>query len=789
MNCLSNYKTTWSLAVLLLISVSSLVPQYSTADRLYGLESMERLDLLPLLREGAQVRQVSSHDRSGANNDGFDGEYSALYIDENNEYVMFDEIGSGCLYRFWMTYGTSPTNYPTYRLRFYFDNETTPRLDLSISEFFDGIGAPLEFPMVGPFDKSSHGCYCYLPFPYRERLKITLSGLPLFYNMTYHRFDSSEGVVSWTGSEDRSDVMAQWNTAGSDPKPATSNLVVSGNMPITTGATGTLFSASGKGAVQSIKLDPSPSSTNILSDVWIQMNWDGGELEVDVPLGDFFGSGKYEINMTSLPIGMKTSGDWYCYFPMPYWETAEIRLVNKSSEPLSSLPFEIQYSTNGYEQARTGYFHVHFSEETFVDNGRDFNFIDEQGRGHVVGVSLFMESAGARGYLDMNYLEGDERAYVDGSLSPCIQGTGNEDYFNCGWYFNMGRFSLPYHGHPWMDHYNLGETNYTQAYRLHITDSIPFNKSVKFGIEHGHWTQANASPGTFSSVTYYYKMGGSSSSLALVADLDLGDDWTEELYNYQHPSGRVLLSNTWTYEGETIPVSLRDEGYAYSGSIAEFTVPLMENSGLLLRRRTDQGVGLQKAYVFVDDVFAGTWYEPDCNFSAVSRRWLDSEFMIASTLVSNKATARISIVRLPSSGVWNEYRYWVYCVEPPGLMKDSDHDQLPDEWELQYVPVLGELSGDVDSDDDSFFDIDEYIAGTDPLNSGSKPRIVSYQVEQGIAFETELGRLYTVQESTNLLSNDWNTIRSSVPGTGSRLTVPSSTNATASFYRFFVEKP
>jgi hypothetical protein len=308
----------------LLLVLSSLVPIQTMADRLYGLERMERFDLLPLLHEGTQVRQVSSHDRSGGNDDGFSGDYSALYIDENDEYVMFDEIGSGCLYRFWMTYGSTPTNYPDSRLRFYFDDETSPRLDLSISDFFDGVGAPLEFPMVGGFDKSSHGCYCYLPFPYRERLKITLSEKPYFYNMTYHRFESAEGVDSWTGDEDCNGVMELWSQSGDDPKSTLSNRIVSGNMPIATGATGTIFGVTGKGAIQSIKLDPSPATEEILSKVWIQMNWDGGALEVDVPLGDFFGSGKYEINMTSLPIGMKTSGDWYCFFPMPYWESAEI---------------------------------------------------------------------------------------------------------------------------------------------------------------------------------------------------------------------------------------------------------------------------------------------------------------------------------------------------------------------------------------------------------------------------------------------------------------------------------
>ena len=63
------------------------------AERLVGLQRMERFDQLPVLMEGTQVRQVSSHDRSGGNDDGFNGTYSALYVDENGEYVLFDEVG------------------------------------------------------------------------------------------------------------------------------------------------------------------------------------------------------------------------------------------------------------------------------------------------------------------------------------------------------------------------------------------------------------------------------------------------------------------------------------------------------------------------------------------------------------------------------------------------------------------------------------------------------------------------------------------------------------------------
>ena len=47
---------------------------------------------------------------------------------------------------------------------------------------------------------------------------------------------------------------------------------------------------------------------------------------------------------------------------------------------------------------------------------------------------------------DISYLEGNEQFFVDGEKRASTLGTGTEDYFNGGWYYNQGRFALPLHG-------------------------------------------------------------------------------------------------------------------------------------------------------------------------------------------------------------------------------------------------------------------------------------------------------------------------------------------------------
>jgi len=48
------------------------------------------LSRYPILDPGVQAHYLSSYDRSGGNDDGFDGTYSALYVDARGEQVIFD---------------------------------------------------------------------------------------------------------------------------------------------------------------------------------------------------------------------------------------------------------------------------------------------------------------------------------------------------------------------------------------------------------------------------------------------------------------------------------------------------------------------------------------------------------------------------------------------------------------------------------------------------------------------------------------------------------------------------
>ena len=68
-----------------------------------GLARAEDFSRYPILAPDVQAHYLSSYDRSGGNDDGFDGTYSALYVDEKGEHVIFDVKGPGALFNLWFT--------------------------------------------------------------------------------------------------------------------------------------------------------------------------------------------------------------------------------------------------------------------------------------------------------------------------------------------------------------------------------------------------------------------------------------------------------------------------------------------------------------------------------------------------------------------------------------------------------------------------------------------------------------------------------------------------------------
>ncbi len=767
--------------------IAGLLVEPSAAARTVGLASMQNFEDLPVIEEDVDVFQVSSHDRTGANDDGFNGTYSSLYRDEEGDYVLFDEIGAGCITRMWMTFSTANLN-PTNHIRFYFDEDAEPRIDVSLQDFFHGTTAPFLSPLVGDRLVSSGGYYCYLPFPFARRCRIEMAHKPYFYNITCQRFASTNGVATWTGLEESAGVRSMWEHVGSDPKPTNGNVQVDGMLSIPAGTTGTVFSVLGAGAVAGLLLDIEPHSAEVLTNVWIDMVWDGEATpQVSAPLGEFFGCRFGETNLTALPVGMNTNTPYYCWFPMPFWSSAHIEVVNHSSVDITNLTFEVQYHNRAYDALRTGWFHaVARSKNIVQSDGNDYVLLETNGWGKVVGVVLSVRN---RSTDPLGYLEGDERIYIDGSSTPQLYGTGTEDFFNGGWYFNQGPFSLPVHGNPmrkheWRPDWNVPpyiSNNFTAAYRFFLADCLSFRSSIRLGMEHGY---NNSQKGEYSSVVYYYLLP-SRTGMVLRTALDVGNIFSESDADYVS-SESILVTNSWRYEGDADNDVVVDDGRIISDS-SSFAVSLSStNMGLLIRRRADAVPGRQHVKVYVDEALVSDWYTADCNFTNLNRRWFDAELQIPAAYTAGKTSVTVRLEKdLSSAGLWSEYRYWVYSLEPLLPTGDLDADGLPDEWEISYFDNILEAVPGEDGDGDAMGNLAEYIAGTDPLDSVSNFRLRTDA--EALSFLAQTGRSYTLWYSSDLLAGEWSAAATNLQGNGVIVFWPYPKNGTNGFYRADVQ--
>jgi hypothetical protein len=126
---------------------------------------------------------------------------------------------------------------------------------------------------------------------------------------------------------------------------------------------------------------------------------------------------------------------------------------------------------------------------------------------------------------------------------------------------------------------------------------------------------------------------------------------------------------------------------------------------------------------------------------------------------------------------------------------DADGDGLPNGWEQQYkldpFDPAGNNGPNGDPDGDGFTNLQEYLAGTDPTNNASAPRITAVTREGNsirIAWLTGLGKTNALQAATGgaYFTNNFAEIFSVTNATGSAtnyLDGGAATNRPARYYR------
>ena len=263
-------------------------------------------------------------------------------------------------------------------------------------------------------------------------------------------------------------------------------------LELAAGDTAVLLDEAGAGVIRRIWITVFSVDPHYLRRVTLKMYWDDEtEPSVAVPLGDFFGNGFDKHHYTALPMGV-SSGGFYSYLPMPFRERARIVVENGTGRPLDAFYYQIGLEKVRSLPRKVQTFHALWHRDPRTESAAPHRVLTAHGSGTFVGLSFNAES-----YVNtLGFLEGDETYVIDGERRGF--GTGTEDYFNSGWYFQDGAYAAPFHGVVLKD----DARGRIAAFRWHIPDPVPFHDSIRIDLEHGH---ANTEVADYATVAYWYQ--------------------------------------------------------------------------------------------------------------------------------------------------------------------------------------------------------------------------------------------------------------------------------------------
>ena len=303
---------------------------------------------------------------------------------------------------------------------------------------------------------------------------------------------------------------------------STSSELTGGNADsraVNPGETRTVLDEDGPGMVSHIWFTINDHEPYHLKRIVLRIYWDGESTpSVEAPIGDFFGLGTGDyVGFESEMLSVGNNKALNCFFPMPYAKHARITLTNEGKESAASLYYNIEYRTYPHPlPAHTLYFHAQYRQaqpnhgwtgawyansDPLVNYKRNttgednYVWMEAQGDGQYVGVTMSVLQN-----QDGWWGEGDDMFFIDGGRLPAIVGTGTEDYFLGAWDFGGSAFAYQLYGAPVVGKEVAGSRS--SVYRFHLDSPIPFSKSFKATIEHGH---ANHRSDDFSSVAYWYQ--------------------------------------------------------------------------------------------------------------------------------------------------------------------------------------------------------------------------------------------------------------------------------------------
>lgn len=405
-------------------------------------------------------------------------------------HVLAEDTGAGIITHLWTQLHDQQDSLTFFRIRV--DDSLVAEGHL-YSFFKQNNGA-----FRAPLDSLCSGAQvCDLQIPYKRNFRVTYYAdwnvCCLFWAVEYRRIQDSNRVESFRNPPSDS-YMQQLKGAEARIHQTgsiwdnTNTKIIHTSKTLPARDTLVLAEIDGSGFIQTLRILPSIIDSAILRKIRLAMYWDGSPYpSVEVPFSDFFGAGAGLRNISSFYQYVTKAGEFTSYFPMPFEFKGKVVLIN-NSEFSPSILADVHYSEEPVDREKVGYFTARYNESTPTKFGVLHPAGSLLGRGKYIGIHMAFP-----GYNGTYFLEGDPIFAIDSSKDNAIRYTGMEDYFNGGYFFEDGGFSLPFAGCP---------DRWYSTYRFHVLAPYDFHRSFDLKLEHGYWNDFQVN---FRTVAFFYK--------------------------------------------------------------------------------------------------------------------------------------------------------------------------------------------------------------------------------------------------------------------------------------------
>ena len=434
------------------------------------------------------------------------GEYVRAETNEGRrELVLADLIGPGAVTRFWSAN-------PQSRVRFYFDGEAQPRINIPLADLFSGKVRPFgpEFSYI-----SGTGGNFYYPLPYARGLKITIEEtdkpVRLYYEIGYRSYPSATRLETFDPEQagDWEVEQAQVAQALVHPKPAqapSGSEWLSFRQTIPPGTTHQLpdvvgekavyeWSAQVLGTEENLGWRDPKRGYNAYRFLLLKISFDGEE-SIATPLGDFFGSAPGVNAYQNLFFSVEANGRMTSRLLMPFRKSMRLSLANAGS-----IPYEVELKLRVGKRRfidRSYFLRAQWgtlTRETWPFF--DVDFLQTTGEGKVIGTVYQIANP-----VLIWWGEGDQKVFIDGESFPSTFGTGTEDDYGMAYGYDRP-VTCPYHAQTRVD--GPGSGGHISLNRWYVLDALPYLQGIRFVQEMWHWMPCRP---TWSYVIYWYAKPG-----------------------------------------------------------------------------------------------------------------------------------------------------------------------------------------------------------------------------------------------------------------------------------------